>query len=204
MRYCIRNTLQNFTVGQNHNQWLSNYEYKAWYKADKELHIGHEVTPKTNKGDYIIEETGNITVYAGEKVIMKPGFHAKAGSKFHAFIKEPTCVASNMSILSANNNENTEEQFNSKATRKTLNTVNQKESKKVKVYPNPNNGTFTLEVSDSYLDGEMMLFDTYGKMLYLETVKQNKMQIMRSLDRGVYYVTVINGGNKHVEKIVVQ
>ena len=200
MRYCIKNTLQNFTVGKNHNQWLPNYEYKA----DKELHIGHEVTPKTNIGDYIIEETGNITVYAGEKVVMKPGFQIKAGAKFHAFIKEPECEVSNKSMLSTNNTENTEEQFNSKETRKMLNNENQKESKKVKVYPNPNNGAFTLEVNDSYLDGEMMLFDTYGKMLYLEKVKHNKMQIIRNLERGVYYVTVINGNNKHVEKIVVQ
>jgi muramoyltetrapeptide carboxypeptidase LdcA involved in peptidoglycan recycling len=109
-----------------------------------------------------------------------------------------------MSMLSTNNNENTEEQFNSEVAEKMLNNENQKESKKVKVYPNPNNGTFTLEVSDSYLDGEMMLFDTYGKMLYLETVKQNKMQIMRNLERGVYYVTIVNGNNKHVEKIIVQ
>ena len=135
---------------------------------------------------------------------MKPGFHAKAGSKFHAFIKEPECEVSNKSMLSTNNNENTEEQINSKSPANMLDTEKQKENKKVKVYPNPNNGTFTLEVTDSYLDGEMMLFDTYGKMLYLETVKQNKMQIMRSIDRGVYYVTVINGSHKHVEKIVVQ
>jgi len=128
----------------------------------------------------------------------------KLCSKFHAFIKEPACVTSKMSMLSTNNNENTEEQFNSEVAEKMLNNENQKESKKVKVYPNPNNGTFTLEVSDSYLDGEMMLFDTYGKMLYLETVKQNKMQIMRNLERGVYYVTIVNGNNKHVEKIIVQ
>lgn len=141
--------LQNKTIGKNHAQWLSNYEYKAWYKANKELHIGNEVTPKTNKGDYIIEETGNITVYAGEKVVMKPGFHAKAGAKFHAFIKEPECEVSNKSILSTNNTENTAEQNNSKSPANMLDTEKQKENKKVKVYPNPNNGTFTLEVTDS-------------------------------------------------------
>jgi hypothetical protein len=224
MRYCTKNRaaykinliflrdeiegenfyLQNKTIGKNHVQWLTNFEYQAWYKAEKELHIGHEVTPKTNKGDYVIEETGNITVYAGEKVVMKPGFHAKAGSKFHAFIKTPECDLSNKSMLSTNYKENTEEQFNSKATKERLNNENQKESKKVKVYPNPNNGKFTLEVSDLYLEGEIMLFDTYGNMLYLEIVKHNKMQIIRNLERGVYYVTVINGNNKHVEKIVVQ
>jgi hypothetical protein len=107
-------------------------------------------------------------------------------------------------MLSTKYNENKEEQFNSKVTKEMLNTENQNESKKVKVYPNPNNGKFTLEVSDLYLEGEMMLFDTYGKMLYLENIKDNNMIISKSFERGVYYVTVINGNNKHVEKIVVQ
>ncbi|HZH85797.1 MAG TPA: hypothetical protein VFD77_00675, partial [Brumimicrobium sp.] len=89
--------LQNKTIGKNHANWLPNdYKYKAWYKADKELHIGYEVTPKTNKGDYIIEKTGDITVYAGEQIIMKPGFHSQSGSTYHAFIKSPPCTSSGM------------------------------------------------------------------------------------------------------------
>jgi hypothetical protein len=154
--------------------------------------------PKPNHSQNQKNKNQNVTF------VFAPWTKTELCSKFHAFIKEPACVTSKMSMLSTNNNENTEEQFNSEVAEKMLNNENQKESKKVKVYPNPNNGTFTLEVSDSYLDGEMMLFDTYGKMLYLETVKQNKMQIMRNLERGVYYVTIVNGNNKHVEKIIVQ
>jgi hypothetical protein len=50
----------------------------------------------------------------------------------------------------------------------------------------------------------MMLFDAYGKKLYLETIKQNRMPVNQQLERGIYFVAVIKGKNKHVEKIVVQ
>jgi hypothetical protein len=66
------------------------YKYRAWYKAFTRVEIGNLVTPKTDPGDYIIEKTGDITVYAGESVVLKPGFHAQNGSTFHAFINR-TC-----------------------------------------------------------------------------------------------------------------
>jgi hypothetical protein len=79
--------LQNKTIGDNHTQMDPTYRYRAWYKAFTRIEIGNLVTPKTDPGDYIIEKTGEITVYAGESVVLKPGFHAQNGSKFHVFIK---------------------------------------------------------------------------------------------------------------------
>ncbi len=80
--------LQNKTIGKNHRQNDPNYKYRAWYKAYTRIEIGILVSPKTDPGDYIIEKTGDITVYAGESVVLKPGFHAQNGSSFHAFIKQ--------------------------------------------------------------------------------------------------------------------
>jgi hypothetical protein len=80
-------SFQNKTIGKNHVQNNPSYKYRAWYKAYTRIEIGHLVTPKTDPGDYIIESTGDITVYAGESVVLKSGFHAQAGSAFHAFIK---------------------------------------------------------------------------------------------------------------------
>jgi hypothetical protein len=197
--------LQNKTIGKNHANWLPNdYKYKAWYKADKELHIGYEVTPKTNKGDYNIEKTGDITVYAGEKVVMKPGFHAESGSTFHAFIRIPPCSASGMSQNSGNNDRKADENYAIRFVENNIKEVEKSEDQKVKLYPNPNNGSFTIEVTDIYLDGEFIIFDTYGKKLYFETIKRNVTQINRRLESGVYYVTLIKGNNKHVEKIIVR
>lgn len=80
--------LQNKIIGKNHVQNVPSYKYKAWYKAYTRIEIGNLVSPKTDPGDYIIEKTGDITVYAGETVVLRPGFHAQNGSTFHAFIKK--------------------------------------------------------------------------------------------------------------------
>jgi hypothetical protein len=68
--------LQNKVIGNNHVQWDPSFTYKAWYKAQNQLTIGNLVTPKTDPGDYVIEATGNITVYAGQEINLKPGFHS--------------------------------------------------------------------------------------------------------------------------------
>lgn len=64
------------------------FKYEAWCKAFTRIEIGNLVSPKTDPGDYIIEKSVDITVYAGQSVVLKPGFHAQNGSKFHAFIKQ--------------------------------------------------------------------------------------------------------------------
>ncbi len=82
--------LQNQTIGKNHIQ-LSAYKYRAWYKAYDQIWIGNLVTPKTDAGDYIIENTGDITVKAQNSISIQSGFHAQAGSDFHAFIGYDGC-----------------------------------------------------------------------------------------------------------------
>ncbi len=90
--------LQNKVIGKNHIQTVG-YKYRAWYKAVNQIWIGYLVSPKTDAGDYIIESSGDITVYAGQSVTIQPGFHlpvrrtgAQAGSDFHAFIYFDGCV----------------------------------------------------------------------------------------------------------------
>lgn len=82
--------LQNKTIGKNHVQ-TNGYKYKAWYKAYDQILIGHLVTPKTDPGDYIIEDSGEITVHAGNSITLSPGFHAQADSYFHAYIYYDGC-----------------------------------------------------------------------------------------------------------------
>ena len=82
--------LQNKTIGKNHIQ-SPNYKYKAWYKAYDQILIGNLVTPKTDPGDYIIEDSGEITVYAGNSITLSPGFHSQAESYFHAYIHSEPC-----------------------------------------------------------------------------------------------------------------
>ena len=103
--------LQNKTIGKNHIQWDPNYRYKAWYKAYDKIIFGDTVTPKTNPGPFIIEETGEVKTYACNGLIMKPGFHTQSGSTYHAFIQLPPCQKSGMIKNSSNNNKEEEQNY---------------------------------------------------------------------------------------------
>ncbi len=143
------NWLQNKIVGNNH-VINSNYEYKAWYKARGTFKIGHNVTPKTNPGDYIIKSTGNITVYAKEAVHITTGFHAQAGSKFHAFIQDDNCALG--PFYQTQNPNNNPTNFNAKNEQSTNNkSIKSNEfigySEFIELYPNPNSGQFTFKVT---------------------------------------------------------
>jgi hypothetical protein len=82
--------LQNKVIGKNHVQ-TGGYKYHAWYKAYDQILIGNLVTPKTDAGDYVIESSGDITVYAGNSITLSPGFHTQGGSDFHAYIFYDGC-----------------------------------------------------------------------------------------------------------------
>src|SRR5690554_1505558 len=196
--------LQNKTIGKNHIQWDPNYRYKAWYKAYDQIVFSKDQSPKTDPGPFIIEKTGDITVYAGEQIIMKPGFHSQSGSTYHAFIKSPPCTSSGMSQNSNNNDRKAGENHAIKFVKINAKEVEKVEDHKVKIYPNPNNGTFTLEVTEHYIGSEFMIYDTFGKKLHQKTIVNNKTQINQALDGGVYFATLLKRNYKHTEKIIIR
>ncbi len=72
---------------------------------------------------------------------------------------------------------------------------------KYKVYPQPNNGTFTFE--SPYSNGEVLtIFDVSGKAMYKEKLYDNKHLVNASyLENGVYFLRV--GKERSVLKIVI-
>lgn len=191
--------LQNKTISKNHINWDPNYVYSAWYKAEKEIHIGYEVTPKTNKGDYIIESSGDITVYAGEKVVMKPGFHAQAGSRFHAYI-EQDCYLFNPQNQVMDTNQKGYKQGNKAFFNETVNVEELKnEEMTVKVFPNPNTGSFTLELHNANPEGMVYVYGMEGKLHLKEHINSLKTQFHLPLEKGVY--VVVYKGNKNTSSI---
>jgi len=70
----------------------------------------------------------------------------------------------------------------------------------IKVYPNPNVGTFTLEGN---LDGaSIKIYDDLGRLILSEKSISKKIQI-ENLDAGVYYIYATKEGNFITKKIVV-
>jgi PKD repeat protein len=78
----------------------------------------------------------------------------------------------------------------------------------IKIYPNPNNGSFTIELP--YLDGnkaQIMVTDVQGKMIDQREVTENtghKISFNLGAASGMYFVDVTIAGQRFRTKLVVQ
>lgn len=77
----------------------------------------------------------------------------------------------------------------------------------VKVYPNPNNGAFTIYIDfNSLTDYQLDVYDITGKSVYIEkgAVKTFKKTLELSLPKGLYFVNAKTLQKNYTTKIVVQ
>jgi len=69
------------------------------------------------------------------------------------------------------------------------------------IYPNPNNGNFTLEFSDNKMR-EVMITDVFGKILLTETAVQGKKEFaLNDHPAGLYFIRVTGKGHPAVLKL---
>lgn len=64
------------------------------YEAKNSIVAGTNVNPNKPVGPFIVGVGGDVTLKAEKSISLKPGFSAKSGSKFHAFIgtvDKPSC-----------------------------------------------------------------------------------------------------------------
>lgn len=197
--------LQNKVIGKNHPQGIPDYKYKAWYKAHQRIEIGNTVSPKTNPGDYIIEKTGDITVYAGKSISIQPGFHAQAGSDFHAFIAFDGCSRPREEGKSLTENNNTTTESNqgfSKEKQEVPELAKQPLSNDIVIYPNPNNGSCVVKVPEEQIGGSYAIVNTNGTIIQ-SGVFQNKTTEKFDLPKGLYYFQWRFKGASTIKKIIV-
>ncbi|MCC6703134.1 MAG: T9SS type A sorting domain-containing protein, partial [Fluviicola sp.] len=70
----------------------------------------------------------------------------------------------------------------------------------IKVYPNPNNGQFSIELADNSL---VEITDILGKQVFKGNLQKGANQVNLShIETGVYFVTIITGGKQVSVKIV--
>jgi hypothetical protein len=194
--------LQNKVIGENHVIDPA-YEYKAWYKARGAILIGNSVTPRTNSGDYIIQATGNITVYAGAAVDIKPGFHAKAGSTFHAFIEPYTpCEVMGESTPNSNGNEGAYTNLAKEQAPQSLDEVNENES--VFLFPNPNQGNFTFSTTSGNPLGTLYVYTLTGQLVHQEVITSSNTVLNLNLTKGLYILTFENNEKLTSLKMIIQ
>jgi hypothetical protein len=161
-----------------------------------------------------------ITFFAGNEIHLRHGFHAEAGSHFHAKVitkKEDMDTISNLftpivpdslisyqavpdSILTLYKKEENAQHYST-----LLPTEEEEQTSTFSIYPNPSKGHFTLQVPvENNTKYSVECFNAMGySVLKREGVSLDKLPIdLSRLSRGIYIVKAIVGDKIYLQKIV--
>jgi hypothetical protein len=178
------------------------------------LNLDGIITANMNIADLInVSASGNASIPTGVYVNMKggtevhiyPGFHAAQGSNWHAYIDGCQDITYGKS-LDGLANRNPENSFSNRQTVNEASTQNSS-SAKFNIYPNPNNGLFTLEYSNPQFQGNttVLVTDMLGKQVYNAILKSEKENIdISNLGKGTYIVTIQNQNDVQVKKVIIE
>ena len=194
--------LQNKVIGENHVNWLPEYRYKAWYKAKKTIRVGYDVTPKTNKGDFTIKPSGDVVVYAGESIEVPPGWealHVQQGATWHAYVYDDGCdrPRSHQGLTQYAEDAETapKERVAQQWSEEYIESNSTLKKAEMTLYPNPNNGSFTLQFSAEQVSGIITITNLSGRSIMSFPIAAEKLEIQEEgLSSGVYFVTWIKDG----------
>ena len=149
-----------------------------------------------------LQAGSSTTLIAGQSIRFLPGFHAQSGSWMDAHITTTNsfCNAANESMLAAQVEEK------SIAVTETEASVVIPVEKSIKVYPNPNNGQFFLEVSNFEARATVSIYNMLGSKVYESkmTNEINHKINLLGIKKGVYFVKVTDQKEQFTKKIIVR
>jgi hypothetical protein len=76
----------------------------------------------------------------------------------------------------------------------------------IEVYPNPNNGTFTISLGDrlSTFSTQLFIYDVTGRKVYQQLLSRKQETVSYKLSRGIYLLRVTDGARTFIEKLVAE
>jgi hypothetical protein len=142
-----------------------------------------------------------VDLIAGKRILLKPGFHAFEGSVFDASITTNSIYCSSSSGSSAYNPVDKSALLNSTTLKN-----NDGNQPYIKVYPNPNNGIFNLQLSGFKGKTDIRMLNLMGKTVYQTTINEdNTMEVgLPALPRGIYSVKANNGTTVQTIKMIIR
>jgi hypothetical protein len=151
----------------------------------------------------IIQNMAVVDFIAGKSIHFLPGFVAQSGSKVHAYISSDGVFCSvpfMASIVEAPPHEK-EVKLNEQLEEKD----DLSPEMQVKVYPNPNNGNFTIDLINFESKASISIYDLTGSIYFeskMEHTTTNQLSFS-FLRKGIYFVKVTSNNKQFVKKIFV-
>jgi hypothetical protein len=172
--------------------------HSTCYNALQNITVAGDGMPVTLQSNAIVE------FIAGQSIRFLPGFHAQSGSYVHAHITTTGTFCNPdpaPSIVQAPPPIEKSIEF------KTLNEALQTASgeKQIKLYPNPNNGRFTLQLQNFDSRTEVLVVNLLGKTMHKTSIFNiEHIEIdMLNAPRGIYHVIVNDGRKIETAKMIV-
>jgi hypothetical protein len=188
-------TIQNETIPKTYtvsDVILDNNIIECYNALDTIIVAGDGTTVDFNNGS-------SVSLIAGQSILFLPGFHAESGSFISAkiTIDNEFCEGTSGSIASQPETKSvdSDNQIIPPATG---------EQKVVKIYPNPNSGQFTVELSNFDNKVDICLYNTLGVKVFQTTTNMSGYQIdLPGIQKGIYFIKVTNGKEQVTKKMVV-
>lgn len=143
-----------------------------------------------------------VDMIAGKSISFLPGFHAYEGSYLNAWITETSDFCNSLYPVIVEKSNGEKSVYLSDDTKP--NDPVDKE-KMVKVFPNPNNGKFVIELSNFEGYSDIMVTNLLGAKVSNTTTIENRAEFdLSPLPKGIYLVSIKNGKCNISKKIIVQ
>jgi hypothetical protein len=149
------------------------------------------------------ESGTTVEMIAGKSIRFLPGFYCQSGSYMYSHITSDSTfcdeVAGSSPIVAAPLAESNAIEKSVELPVKTI------AEKTVKVYPNPNNGQFTLELSNVESGASVSIYNMLGKMVFSGIIDQSKEEIkVTNAKKGLYVLRVSTDNESFTRKIIIQ
>ncbi|NHN27573.1 T9SS type A sorting domain-containing protein [Flavobacterium jejuense] len=132
----------------------------------------------TTQNSYNLSSNNNIGMFASDFILLKPGTRINSGATYLARILPCNVNSARISDRKVD-----------------LQNDFEKEAKKILLYPNPNNGLFSinLPVSERKSILDLYIFDIAGKVIYQNKYKDQEITIsLQNIEKGIYFVKLIS------------
>ena len=149
-----------------------------------------------------ITNNANVNIYASEMIWLKSGFQATAGTNVSiSIVNSTTSLSPPQNSMVVINNENLDILEETES-----NEINLNRKPEIKLYPNPNSGTFQLETNFPLSDiSTIKITNVLGIRVYeAKNIISNTIQL-KSSSSGLHFVQVfLNNGNVLTLKMMIQ
>ncbi|MBN2261280.1 MAG: fibronectin type III domain-containing protein [Prolixibacteraceae bacterium] len=161
------------------------------------------ITIAGDGGTVVIEGGASANIVAGKSIRFLPGFHAQAGSQVSAYITTDNSFCDMLPQALVAVNPIVEKSVDSDNA--LIEPINAFDEKQVKVYPNPNNGVFTIELTNFDRRTEIIIVNMLGKVVHrVENAGNNQMGIsIPFIQKGIYSIVVSDGHTLETRKMVI-